>query len=252
MDPIRVNREIMKSAFGSPAGGVASDQSKGIPEPPLEVACPPNAERIALPEPDKSLLSNNDLFECIRSRVSRRRWTPDSLSLAELSFLLWATQGVKEVVGDGYATMRTVPSGGSRHAFETYLVANRVDGILPGIYRYLPLSHQIAFLEAPADLRETVMAATFHQRFVAEAPVVFLWSCVPYRGEWRYTAAAHKLMLLDAGHLCQNLYLACEAIGAGTCAIGAYYQPAIDALLKLDGEDEFVIYLAPVGKVARR
>ena len=67
--------------------------------------------------------------------------------------------------------------------------------------------------------------------------------------EWRYGAAAHKVIALDAGHVCQNLYLACEAIGAGTCAVAAYDQEAIDRLLRLDGEEEFVVYLAPVGKV---
>jgi SagB-type dehydrogenase family enzyme len=56
-------------------------------------------------------------------------------------------------------------------------------------------------------------------------------------------------LLLDAGHVCQNLYLAVEALGLGTCAIGAYDQAAMDTLLELDGEDEYVIYLAPVGKV---
>ena len=173
------------------------------------------------------------------------------MTLDELTFLLWSTQGVKEVIGDGYATMRTVPSAGARHPFETYIVASHVKGILPGIYRYLPLTHQLAFLFAPPHLQENLSLAVFGQRFVAAAPAVFIWSCLPYRGEWRYTTAAHKVMLLDAGHLCQNLYIACEAIHAGTCAIGAYYQPAIDALLKLDGHDEFVVYLAPVGKVAR-
>jgi SagB-type dehydrogenase family enzyme len=79
--------------------------------------------------------------------------------------------------------------------------------------------------------------------------VAFIWSCIPYRSEWRYNVAAHKTMLLDAGHLCQNLYLACEAVGCGTCAIGAYNQEAIDEFLGLDGEEEFVVYLAPVGKV---
>ena len=186
MDHIRANREFMKSVFGSMPGGV-SDQSKGLPEPPLELPCPAEAERIALPEPDKSLLCENDLFECLQTRQSRRRWTREPVSLAELSFLLWATQGVKEIIGNGYATMRIVPSGGARHSFETYIVAGRVEGILPGVYRYLPLSHQLVFLFAPADLRERVMAATFGQRFVADAPVVFMWSCVPYRGEWRYT-----------------------------------------------------------------
>jgi SagB-type dehydrogenase family enzyme len=67
--------------------------------------------------------------------------------------------------------------------------------------------------------------------------------------EWRYGLAAHKVIALDAGHVCQNLYLACEAIGAGTCAIGAYDQDALDALLEVDGRDEFAVYLAPVGKI---
>ena len=69
------------------------------------------------------------------------------------------------------------------------------------------------------------------------------------RLQWRYGAASHKVIALDAGHVCQNLYLACEAIGAGTCAVAAYHQQKLDELLRLDGRDEFVIYLAPVGKV---
>lgn len=64
--------------------------------------------------------------------------------------------------------------------------------------------------------------------------------------------AAHKVIALDAGHVCQNLYLACEAIDAGTCAIAAYDQEELDELLGLDGEEEFSIYLAPVGKVKKR
>jgi len=82
--------------------------------------------------------------------------------------------------------------------------------------------------------------------------VVFIWSVVPYRGEWRYTIGAHKPLLLDAGHVCQNLYLACESIECGTCAIAAYDQGKIDAILQLDGSDEFVTYLSPVGKVDPR
>jgi SagB-type dehydrogenase family enzyme len=65
---------------------------------------------------------------------------------------------------------------------------------------------------------------------------------------WRYDIAAHKVIAIDAGHVCQNLYLACEAIGAGTCAMAAYDQEAIDKLLRIDGQDEFTVYLASVGK----
>jgi SagB-type dehydrogenase family enzyme len=68
--------------------------------------------------------------------------------------------------------------------------------------------------------------------------------------EWRYGLASYKVIALDAGHVCQNLYLACEAIRCGTCAIGAYDQKRMDELLALDGVDEFVTYIAPVGRAA--
>jgi SagB-type dehydrogenase family enzyme len=76
-----------------------------------------------------------------------------------------------------------------------------------------------------------------------------MWTTIPYRAEWRYSVIAHKMIAMDAGHLCQNLYLASESIGAGTCAIGAYNQAKVDAILGVDGEDEFAIYIAPVGKI---
>ena len=66
--------------------------------------------------------------------------------------------------------------------------------------------------------------------------------------EWRYDLAAHRVILMDVGHVCQNVYLACEAIACGTCAIGAYDQELMDQLLLIDGEEEFAIYLAPVGR----
>jgi SagB-type dehydrogenase family enzyme len=87
------------------------------------------------------------------------------------------------------------------------------------------------------------------QTFAGSAAATFAWTAIPYRMEWRYGLAAHKVIALDAGHVCQNMYLACEAIDAGTCAIAAYHQALMDELLGVDGKDEFTIYLAPVGKV---
>jgi SagB-type dehydrogenase family enzyme len=83
----------------------------------------------------------------------------------------------------------------------------------------------------------------------AVAAAVFAWTALPARTEWRYAEASFKVIALDAGHLCQNLYLACEAIVAGTCAIAAYRRELMDALLGVDGEEEFTVYLAPVGNV---
>jgi SagB-type dehydrogenase family enzyme len=169
--------------------------------------------------------------------------------LEQLSFLLWATQGIRSINGEGTVVKRTVPSAGGRHPFETYLAVSRIEGLEPGLYRYLPLEHKLCFLRPEAQLAELVGRGCRDQLFVNQGAVVFLWTVIPYRSEWRYLVVAPKMIALDAGHLCQNLYLACEAIDAGACAIGAYHQDQLDALLGVDGEEEFVVYAAVAGKV---
>jgi SagB-type dehydrogenase family enzyme len=89
------------------------------------------------------------------------------------------------------------------------------------------------------------------QTFVSKGAVIFVWSAIFYRTEWRYANEAHKAIAQASGHVCQNLYLASKAIGAGTCAISAYAQAAMDSLIDVDGEHEFVVYLAPIGKPSR-
>jgi len=93
--------------------------------------------------------------------------------------------------------------------------------------------------------------ACLRQAFVADAAATFFWTAIPARMEWRYSLAAHKVIAIDVGHVCQNLYLACTALNAGTCAIAAYDQESCDRLLGVDGKEEFTVYIAPVGKETR-
>ncbi|MDP2808450.1 MAG: SagB/ThcOx family dehydrogenase [bacterium] len=242
-------RETMKAGFIK-LEKVVSDQTKGIERWPLQKECPKDAEIIELPKPDKSVVKKNDIFDCIGDRKSRRKFTDEPLSLAELSYLLWATQGIKKVVGDGKISIRNVPSGGAMHPFETYLAVNNVTGLKKGMYRYQPVDHKIVKLFTPSSMPKKLAKAALDQDFVGNCAVTFIWSAVPYKTEWRYSLEAKKIILQDSGHLCQNLYLACESINCGTCAIGAYHQRLFDKLCQLDGKDEFVIYVAPVGRVA--
>jgi SagB-type dehydrogenase family enzyme len=170
---------------------------------------------------------------------------------------LWATQGIKHVAAGKVrkATIRTVPSAGARHPFETYLFVKNVNDLAPGLYHYIALEHQLEFVGSMDRLVDRLTEAYAGQEFFGEAAVDFVWTVVPYRSEWRYTTKAQKYALIDVGHVCQNLYLACEAIGCGTCAVGAYDQALADGLLGLDTnpscnlENEFVVYAAPVGKL---
>ncbi len=244
---IVVNRDFMKEWLTREKP--ISDQSLEKPCPPVQKMPTVDAIITPLPPAASQTLQQNDLFSLIRDRKSHRKFTDKPLTLDELSFLLWSTQGIKKVLGNGVATIRTVPSAGARHPFETYIAINNVTGLKPGVYHYLPVDHAVEFMFDDKDMVGRLIECGVGQKLVGECAACFFWSCIPYRGEWRYTTASHKNMLLDAGHVCQNLYLACEAIGCGTCAIGAYHQEKTDAFLRLDGYEEFVVYLSPVGKV---
>jgi SagB-type dehydrogenase family enzyme len=226
-------------------------QRQGVPPPPPQEPYPQNARLIDLIAPEDLKVGSLPLIEAIRGRRSRRSFTEDFLTMEELSFLLWATQGVRRAVGSEPrpAIYRTVPSGGARHPFETYLIVNRVSELEPGLYRYLSMEHRLCLLRIDAALAEKVSEASSGQAFVGRGAVVFIWTAIPYRTEWRYSIISPKIIALDAGHVCQDLYLASEAIGAGTCAVGAYNQTKMDALLGVDGREEFAIYVAPVGRV---
>jgi len=252
---LRANRNFMKGYqvvdFSDPQNDFnSSDQQKGITHPPLQKEYDPHsAKTLLLPDFDETILKETNLNTLIKHRRSRRSYTPDPLTLEELSYLLWATQGVIRVYKEGIWSVRTVPSAGARHPFETYLVVHDIQNLEKGVYRYLPLTHELLFLFNRLTLQEEMCRATYNEKFIANSPVVFVWVCIPYRSEWRYKSGAHKSMLLDAGHICQNLYLAAEAIQCGTCAIAGYYQQGMDELLGIDGEDEFTVYLAPVGRI---
>ncbi len=226
-----------------------SDQDRKLPQPPLVKEGRVGTERIALIRDFSSLAVCDDIIACFNGRKSHRVYAGDAMSLEQLSFLLWVTQGIKKLRGKAYATLRTVPCGGARHEFETYLAVMNVDGLKAGVYHYLPMEHQLEFLNPVDDLEAAVNQALCGQSWATKANVVFFWSMVPYRAEWRYGIYAHRTALIDAGHIGQNLYLGCTALGLGTCAIAAFSHEISNELFDLDGNEEYIVYTAPVGTI---
>jgi SagB-type dehydrogenase family enzyme len=224
-----------------------SDQSKGLPQPPLFDEPDPARQQFDLP--DLFDLSNPpiDLVQLITDRRTLRRYAGDPISPAELSMLLWCTQGVKRVTGRP-STQRTVPSAGARHAFETCLLINRIDGFEPGLYHYLSRGHRLEAVDLGEAIAEKITESALSQKQVKDSAVTFLWVADVYRMAWRYGERGYRYLHLDAGHVCQNLYLAAGAINCGVCAIAAYDDEGLNQLLGVDGESRFVIYVASVGK----
>jgi len=247
---MKTMREFLKDDLRLQLDFSQSDQNRMVPAPPVQKPLRQGQTAIPLSTgPAIEFAGKIDMVDALRERKSHRSWKEEPLNIAELGFLLWAVQGVRKDMGQG-RVFRTVPSAGCRHSFETYIFVNDCRGLEAGLYRYLPLEHALV-LEKPVweGYFNAQNEAVLFQSFVPKAPVVFVWTTVPYRMEWRYMEAAHRVIALDAGHVCQNLYLAVQAMGCGTCAVAAFNQKVLDDVLGVDGEDEFALYLAPVGKV---
>ena len=128
-----------------------SAQRQGGVRPALELPPEPGQSLVDLPDPKSLDVPDVNLRQLIEDRYSVRAYSKQALTLAELSYLLWCTQGVKKVT-DHPVTVRNVPSAGARHAFETYLIVNRVDGLAPGLYRFLAIEQKLVTLSLEAGL----------------------------------------------------------------------------------------------------
>lgn len=223
-----------------------SDMMLGRPMPPSQKDVPQDAEVMELPREAPGGDRAEPFWRALETRRSRRNFAQEPLALGELATLLWATQGVLRV-GSGH-TFRTVPSAGARHPLETYVIANRVESLVPGLYRYQPIGHHLVKIREDRSLGKRAAVACLDQEMVALCGAVFVWTAVIDRARWKYQQRAYRYIYLDAGHVCQNLYLACEFMQLSCCSIGAVHDDAINELIGVDGAEEFVIYLATVGK----
>lgn len=220
-----------------------SDQTKELPEPRYLKDYPDDVERIDLTPYDKLFeLGDKKCFESLIERRSIRKFDLEkNLTIDQLSYLLFCTQGVKDKTKPRF---RVSPTGGARCSIETYVFIDKVETIKTGLYYYLPAEHKLVCIhnKDTEELKKCLYSGNYFY-----SPITFIWTAIPYRLEWKYVERAYKILLLDAGHTCQNLYIACQSIGLGTCAVGAYRQQEIDSFLNIDGENEFAIYCAPVG-----
>ena len=214
--------------------------------PLIQLPYNPEDMIINLPEPDFFDEQQVNFLEMIELRTTIRHYSDKSMSLKDLSYLLWCTQGVKMVVEKG--SLRNVPSAGARHAFETYLLVNNVEGLEKGIYRFLAIEHKLLAIKVDESLLDEAIPAFLNQKTIANAAVTFIWVAVAERMVWRFGERGYRYLLLDAGHICQNLYLAGQNVNCGTCAIAAFDDDAVNRFLNLDGEELFVAYAATVGK----
>ena len=200
------------------------------------------AGKIDLPSP--RIEQGLSLEKAIETRRSKRDYTKKPISLVNLSQLLYLGLGIT----NSNRELRSAPSAGALYPLEVYPVVYRVEGLPEGIYHYDIKNHKLEQLKA-GDFRAKVVAGGLGQNFLGQGSVCFIISGIWQRTRWKYGERTYRYVLMEAGHIGQNLYLASTSLGLGACAVGAFFDDALNNLLELDGISEAVLYLVSVGKI---
>ena len=197
--------------------------------------------KISLRLPEPRLDGPLSVEQALANRRSVRSFKNEPLSLAELSQLAWSAQGVSNPRG-----YRTAPSAGALYPLETYTFAGRIKGLEAGVYRYDP-RHSLEKIVA-GDRRADLARAALNQRFIATAPVVFLFCAVFARITTTYGERGVRYVFMEVGHAAQNLCLQAVARGMGTTVVGAFDDDRVATMIDL-APNELPIYIVAVGKI---
>lgn len=193
-----------------------------------------------IPLPASRRVGTLSLEAALAARRSVRTLARDTIALADVGQLLWAANGVNRP--DGH---RTIPSAGGTNALEVRLLAARVRGLAPGIYRYRPAGHSLDLVRPGDPLTELLTAA--RQPWIGDAAAVIALSAVYQRTAQRYGARAERYVPIEAGSAAQSVYLQCAALGLGTTYVGSFNDSALARILSLPA-DETPLGLLPVGR----
>ncbi|AEF97295.1 SagB/ThcOx family dehydrogenase [Methanotorris igneus] len=174
-------------------------------------------------------------------RRSIREYKDEPLTLEELSQLLFACQGITDDYG-----FRTAPSAGATYPLEIYVSVKNVVGLSKGVYKYIPHSHSLLKV-FDGDIGEELATLALNQYFIAEAPVVIIFTAVYERATQRYGKRGIRYVHMEVGYASQNVYLEATALNLGTVAVGAFDDEGIMELMGL--EEEYPLLLMPVGRI---
>ena len=202
----------------------------------------PEKTVVSLPEPGR--VKPCSLKQAVQTRRRLRPYASKPVSIAQLSFMLWAAGGSRG--RESGLLRRTVPSAGGLYPIETYVVVNAMDGLEPGVYHYVVRDHSLERLEA-GRFREALAQSALDQNQCREAPVVFVWSAVFGRTVWKDGQRSYRYVYLDAGHVAHALAISATSLGLATCQMAALFDDEVNALLGLDGKQESVVYMSSVG-----
>jgi SagB-type dehydrogenase family enzyme len=201
----------------------------------------PGKPAVSLPAPKNLAMP---LSETIASRRSIRGFSNQRLPLAEVSAVLAAADGLTHRIGK--YDLRSAPSGGALFPIEIYLVASSIDSLAPGVYHFQVADSSLV-LVAEGDFGDRLASAALDQDCVKAAPANIVLTARFDRSTKKYADRGYRYTYLEAGAICQNVYLAATALNLGTVAVGAFLDQPVNDLIGIDGSAEAAVLIMPLG-----
>lgn len=201
-----------------------------------------NSDLITLPGLNKTPINPLDLVAAFAQRRTTRNFANTPLSLAALAQMLWSSHG--QVNG---SPKRVVPSAGGIYPIQTYVCALNVENLIQGIYRYLPRESAISVVNLNSDCGAQLREACFNQGAAQKAPAILVWTGHIPTATAQYGQRGYRHLFIEAGHICQNLYLSSQLVNCGVCAISGFADMLVDDLLDLKSKQEVALYMAAIG-----
>ena len=201
---------------------------------------------MALPQPQSIPMTITDT---ILKRSSARSFTPETISREELSTILHCAFGVSRdnVNTDFPRLFRTAPSAGALYPIEPFLFCQFVSELNPGLYHFDGSRSELRLLPAGTDLTRRVRDAFLQPELAAQCSVILIMVAFFARSTFKYGERGYRFVLIEAGHIGQNIALVATALGLSCVMVGGFIDRRIDSLLELDGVSQSVIYTALVG-----
>ena len=196
--------------------------------------------KVKLPDPIYN--SKISIEETLKNRRSIRQYKNTSISIPQISQLLWAAQGITSPQG-----FRTAPSAGALYPLEIYLVSGNIQGLASGIYHYSPKEHALELL-IKGDKRNALSDAALAQSDVQSGAADIIITAIYARTTNKYGERGERYVHMEAGHAAENICLQVVSLGLGTVTIGAFNDTEVQKLLKLP-EGEYPLYIMPIGQI---
>jgi SagB-type dehydrogenase family enzyme len=238
---------LLDNDYGDHCESVRKQQQRAIDDPSPALMWR-NANG-STPLPERPRPASSQLFDVMRRRRTIRNVRPEALTLEDLGECLYAGLGITDFVQTetGVLPLKMTPSGGARNPFEAFVWARDVEGLAPGLYHYSALQHSLE-RTAPSPAASP-MEMVKGQDWANAMPAIIFLVAVLNRTTWKYNDPnAYRVVLIEAGHIAQNIMLACASSNLTACPTAALAHAQVSEMLALKDIAETPVYALLIGK----